>query len=230
MARYRLTQEYDDLGPLATDLVDYFHDVHRFHFIKSLHSPAGGALLCVRRGRRAHPGGKEKKIVVKHGINDFRADEIPGETHILEALRGAQHICQLLALRHDVIPDGDERAYANAWWAYDEFPLVWENPYMVLEAISNGTLDDFIKKNEGNPMSQDMLWILFLCLIRSCIAMAYPPYGEPGVTPTRERIKPGVEKSGISHSDMHGGNIMFGDAWEDDEHYGCNPLRVSELV
>ncbi|KAI0593133.1 hypothetical protein F4775DRAFT_597537 [Biscogniauxia sp. FL1348] len=225
---YRSTRAYKDLCDLSQELVDYFYDKHKFEFIKSVQWRSGGALLCVKN-EEPESSGKREGIVVKHGINQLRAWEIPGERQILEALRGAEHICQILAFQHDVVPDRDNDAWADAWIYSQKYPQVWDNPYIVLEAISGGTVDDFITKNAGKPVSQEILWILFLCLTRSCIAMAYPPYGEPGAPTRKEEIPPGVEQSGLSHCDLHSGNIMFGDSREDDEHYGVNPLKLIDF-
>ncbi|KAI1634878.1 hypothetical protein F4809DRAFT_491088 [Biscogniauxia mediterranea] len=225
---YRSTRAYEQLCDLSRALVDYFYDKHKFEFIKSLQWLSGGALLCLKSGE-PKSSGKREGIVVKHGINQLRAWEIPIEREGLEALRGAEHICQILPMQHDVVPDKDNDAWADAWIYSQKYPQVWESPYIVLEAISGGTVQDFIAKNEGKPVSQEILWILFLCLTRGCIAMAYPPYGGPGAPTRKEEIPPCVEQSGLSHGDLHTGNIMFGDPWEDDEHYGVNPFRLIDF-
>ncbi|CAJ2509398.1 Uu.00g144240.m01.CDS01 [Anthostomella pinea] len=54
--------------------------------------------------------------------------------------------------------------------------------------------------------------------------MAYPPNGDPGAPPVREVIPAGRAPTGLCHNDLHGGNVIFGDAVNDVEHGGGVPI------
>ncbi|KAI1631378.1 hypothetical protein F4809DRAFT_658030 [Biscogniauxia mediterranea] len=89
------------------------------------------------------------------------------------------------------------------------------NDYIFMEYLENGTIGDFITginiMGGVSFVPNRFLWRCFLCLIRGCIAMAWPPTEEDasGGTSVIERAKAG-DPSRIVHDDMHHFNLMFG--------------------
>ncbi|KAI3325952.1 hypothetical protein HD806DRAFT_552340 [Xylariaceae sp. AK1471] len=80
----------------------------------------------------------------------------------------------------------------------------------------SGTLKKFVnralEKGIAAPLPNRLLWMFFMCLIRMCIAMGWPPAKPPGENPqpVTERAE-GEPHGGLIHGDMHDGNIMFGE-------------------
>ncbi|KAI5918243.1 hypothetical protein F4810DRAFT_600515 [Camillea tinctor] len=104
--------------------------------------------------------------------------------------------------------------------------------FMFLEYLENGSMGDFLEKMmdwQGVArIPNRMLWRCFLCLIRACIAMAWPPTEQDAGNNTEviESTKD-VEARGIVHDDLHVGNVMFGPLINDPdepEHHASVPM------
>ncbi|KAH9903951.1 hypothetical protein F4778DRAFT_733351 [Xylariomycetidae sp. FL2044] len=85
---------FNNLGERAQNLVGFFVKKQVFQFLKSVHSPAGGALVLNEYDRE--DGSVKRKVIVKHGLSAFRDDDIRTEYRILTLLRGAEHVGQLI--------------------------------------------------------------------------------------------------------------------------------------
>ncbi|CAJ2513037.1 Uu.00g011560.m01.CDS01, partial [Anthostomella pinea] len=94
----------------------------------------------------------------------------------------------------------------------------WMQPYFYMEFLENGTLKQFQQRftisgrtlpdgtRETPVMPNRLLWSIFLCLIRACVGMAWPPLG-----PVLQLEFPREEEPlRLAHSDMHHDNLMFG--------------------
>ncbi|KAI0169699.1 hypothetical protein GGR52DRAFT_478218 [Hypoxylon sp. FL1284] len=96
-------------------------------------------------------------------------------------------------------------------------------------------VNDSIANNPSRPNNERkleyipsrVLWRLFLCLVRACIGMAYPPpnyYGRPDMY--REVILPNQDPELTIHFDMHPLNVFIDDpsrAWNDLPEHGLSP-------
>ncbi|KAI1649215.1 uncharacterized protein F4817DRAFT_44317 [Daldinia loculata] len=110
--------------------------------------------------------------------------------------------------------------------------------WIILEWLEHGELRSFITKarimiGRGTRLPNRLLWRFFTCLVRCCIAMAWPDSGE--------EVQRNVELSGIVHGDLHQGNgilitqarydiklanmsiVLLGEPPNDDEH-GITPI------
>ncbi|KAI3334166.1 hypothetical protein F4824DRAFT_512449 [Ustulina deusta] len=135
------------------------------------------------------------------GDPDSNADEdLRNEYHWLEKLRGAEHIIRLVyfadcslmipgtsngektyeasvakaaerdeALRSQVEGDGDGTK--------GEFSRARKCPTFALEYLPNGPLSETILKLEATKklIPNRILWRIWLCFVRQCVAMAFPP-------------------------------------------------------
>ncbi|KAI1497936.1 hypothetical protein F5X99DRAFT_395133 [Biscogniauxia marginata] len=92
-----------------------------------------------------------------------------------------------------------------------------------MEYLGNGTLDNFLNRvlRTGLPMPNRFLFRIFRCLLRACIAMAWPPKQPRGAPLRTEEIPDNLflrnSKAQIVHNDMHSGNILIGDL-DSEEH------------
>ncbi len=137
---------YHRLGERARGLLEYFGRHHRFQFIKSLHSPPGGALLC-NELEEGDDAGVRRKLIIKHGLITFRDYDIADEIETLTRLRGSEHVGQLVTMP-DVQHD-----------AQDEQNTALETPYFVLEYVPGGDLRYWV----GRQLGEEALWSIFLC-------------------------------------------------------------------
>ncbi|RYP04777.1 hypothetical protein DL765_010064 [Monosporascus sp. GIB2] len=149
----------------------------------------GGALLFNERGP---DGGFMRQIIVKYFDPGNDSGEPISELQILDALRGAE---RLFTFRSS----GSE-SLGNA---------------LILEYIGHGTLHAsilrFLEKRRRIP--ERLIWGVFLCLTRACVAMRYPAGLPQGALLYRE-LMPAPGQTGpinIQHNDMHLENILIGD-------------------
>ncbi|RYP62884.1 hypothetical protein DL771_009533 [Monosporascus sp. 5C6A] len=97
----------------------------------------------------------------------------------------------------------------------DHYLVGLNGPVIAMEYLENGTFGRLMAraKRQDVHLPNLMLWSLFLCLVRACVAMAYPieaPEGEPNRLETIP--KDGRQPSELYHGDLHVGNLMLGDA------------------
>lgn len=70
----------------------------------------------------------------------------------------------------------------------------------------------------------------FGVVIRACIAMAWPPWGNPNNI-QRENIQPGValDPLGVSHGNLQPGNVMIDELVQNDLEHVLQPrLKVCD--
>ncbi|KAI1101466.1 hypothetical protein F4804DRAFT_315828 [Jackrogersella minutella] len=71
-----------------------------------------------------------------------------------------------------------------------------------------------------------MLWTMFLCMVRTCIAMAWPwDAVDENETTMRDPSAP----SGLVHNDFHGGNLVFGPFLDSPEHTRTPILKLLDF-
>ncbi|KAI1434335.1 hypothetical protein GGR50DRAFT_695273 [Xylaria sp. CBS 124048] len=110
--------------------------------------------------------------------------------------------------------------------------------WVYMEWLENGTLGTFIDKASESeviqvPLPNRLLWRFFLCMTRMCIAMGWPPQQPEGddPQPVTERAH-GPAYGGLSHSDIHSGNVMLGGFMPDDpdkEHWLTPILKLIDF-
>ncbi|KAI1632908.1 hypothetical protein F4809DRAFT_57695 [Biscogniauxia mediterranea] len=76
-----------------------------------------------------------------------------------------------------------------------------------MEFIPGGTLDDF-KREVGEEIPTAVLWRIFLCLVKACVAMAYPTKSTASGL-VEEEIYPDVEPDNLAHCNLHPRNVLF---------------------
>ncbi|KAI0010575.1 hypothetical protein F4779DRAFT_304206 [Xylariaceae sp. FL0662B] len=121
-------------------------------------------------------------------------------------LRGAEHIGQLIPL------PGNNGGMGL-------------RPLIALEHIPNGTLRLFrtrLRRKKLRP-SNRLLWHIFLCLARQCVAMAYPPQGGRNAPLVRETIQ-ATRPDTIVQASSHLDNFLFGDQYTGDPEHGFVPI------
>ncbi|KAI0135051.1 hypothetical protein F4814DRAFT_454419 [Daldinia grandis] len=159
-------------------------------------------------------------FVVKRAIVAGVQRKLRSENRTLRLLRGAKHIVQLY--RTSGIRNPIDRARGRT---------------VIMEWIPNGTLGSFITRlaRSRDHQSNRMLHILFMCLIRMCIAMAFPPRKGRRAMPLREVLPDSravrERKTQLVHYDMHTHNILFGDIEPpgDNDHYVLPPLKLIDF-
>ncbi|KAI1798566.1 hypothetical protein F4811DRAFT_569683 [Daldinia bambusicola] len=210
-----------DVTAAANILRDYFsYDPdQRFHLEKAIGAGANGIAWRVKyidppvtrrlilkidkTGVMEGFGGKgdgRATSVDMNGPLQAGTNHIVNEKHALNILRKARHIVHLVEPEDDPL-DADIKDL-------DPHDLTG---WLFIEYLENGTLCDFVTKYMElyeEPLANRILWRFFLCLIRSCIAMAYPPGGQ-GYNLT-ETVPPNRRARRIRHGDMHDENVMFG--------------------
>ncbi|CAJ2501835.1 Uu.00g046880.m01.CDS01 [Anthostomella pinea] len=142
------------------------------------------------------------------------------EKRWLGALRLAKHVVYL------VVPAGDPFAAifeAAPSWRRDR------EDWLFLEFGENGTLLDFCIRCSGQKMKtlpNRMLWRLLMCLVRMCIAMAWPPPIPAGTTNPQHILEvAGAPPPGLLvHNDVHSGNVMFGSLVPGEVEHDLTPV------
>ncbi|OTB00628.1 hypothetical protein M426DRAFT_15313 [Hypoxylon sp. CI-4A] len=163
----------------------FFSDAARFKFVKTLYGGDTGFCACfVELG----PGGKGK-FVVKCSRSNIDPELMSNDLNWLQTLVNASHIVNILTISNNPL---DANGGINV-------------PYMILEYLENGTLTDFMDWSSGKVTPNRVLWRIFLCLVKACVAMAWPP-----AQGRHEEPRNGVNPISLAHRDMHSGNFIFG--------------------
>ncbi|KAK7968783.1 hypothetical protein PG988_007856 [Apiospora saccharicola] len=216
-------------------LITYFATrPNNFQLERFLASGAGANAWLVRYRKQA--GDRWGRIVLKTplGISaagydedpfdvGFGVEEFKAEKNILNAIR-TRHLVKLVNFSdaEDPLKQDGPRDFFQRW--------------IYLEYLQHGTLGEFARKctRHGIPhLPNRLLWRIFLCLIRACVAMAYVPdvpidrYDE-----NEEPCAVDAKSVSYSHNDMHSDNIMIGDMLSDPddvEHFISPVIKFIDL-
>ncbi|KAI2472901.1 hypothetical protein F4781DRAFT_293271 [Annulohypoxylon bovei var. microspora] len=160
-----------------------------------------------------------RRIAIKRSLDPRREDDLRNEITWLKTLRGAEHIVRLLASRDDPDPMASFRR-APRLSMYRPLGLQdslegLTGPIAVLEYLENADIarlyERLVKYDQLLP--NRILWSFFLCLIRACIALAYPPNRTEDQETRLETVPTdGRAPSFIEHADLHPANVMIGTA------------------
>ncbi|CAJ2503858.1 Uu.00g112520.m01.CDS01 [Anthostomella pinea] len=170
----------------------YFEtDPRRFKFHKHLASGGNGDtyVFCELDDR----GVERRKFVAKYSTSGPRSlNQLSNEIRIAQKLYGAMHIAQ------PIVEDGGMRTLRRGGGgggagtgAASSLPPE-DRDVLMTEYLAGLTLQQFIDNaRKYDVVPNRVLWMIFLCLTRMVIAMAYPPnkpYGAATEDPTVETI------------------------------------------
>ncbi|KAI0908494.1 hypothetical protein F4824DRAFT_512605 [Ustulina deusta] len=187
---------------VAIKVKTFFAEEPNYVFEKVAGTGAFGVTLCFRN-EHAEPN-DHRTIAVKAAT--WSNQDIGTEIKSLEPLIWAQHIVTIIKI------------------PFKSNETRWMNDNTIItEYLENGTLMNLKRRlGENYPprkLPNRILWAMFLCLVRGCIGMAYPP-GNLRKTPrgprdqlleTLPRNSNARPPSKLEHGDLHEANIMIGD-------------------
>ncbi|KAI0113325.1 kinase-like domain-containing protein [Daldinia grandis] len=194
------------------ELVKYFSQDDKFDFQYFIAHGSYGSASRVRYKNSTTKTWRD--FVVKRAFQLPAPEEaMRKEREYLRKLRGALHIVQILEIENNPLAKN---------------PVQGE--WIILEWLSCGALSDFIvrARKKVNRLPNRLLWRFFLCLIRACIAMADPP-NRTDEKVEKERVLGDLPEGGISHGDLHNGNVVLGDPPDDFEHTITPILKVIDF-
>ncbi|KAI2628479.1 hypothetical protein GGR54DRAFT_651334 [Hypoxylon sp. NC1633] len=198
-------EDFDDLksAELADRIASYFMPNPTLTYGGILGMGGNGGALLFREWNEETQ--TSRKIVVKYSLNERADIQLRNEAECLAMLRGAEHIVQMISL------PGAEVNVAGTG----------KRPTIALEYLPFGDAIRFRGKLADHfyqVTPSRLLWRFLLCIIRSRIAMAYPPRALPGAPAFQEVIWDDMETFGLTQNSPHGGNIVFGNFSFDLEH------------
>ncbi|KAI1329267.1 hypothetical protein F5Y16DRAFT_397458 [Xylariaceae sp. FL0255] len=174
-----------------------------------------------------------KRMVIKRPLTE-QYGGIQNEARVLLALRNNLHISRILAWRFQQQAPIAASMAREAPPAAPSPPGYQDNfltglfgPVIAMEYLENGTLRGLRHRlEEGDIRAPNrVLWSIYLCLVRGCVAMAYPKPAAANGEPTLEEIPaPETGKLGIQHRDLHLGNVMFGSTDPDVNEHNLIPI------
>ncbi|KAI1211446.1 uncharacterized protein F4807DRAFT_420405 [Annulohypoxylon truncatum] len=155
-----------------------------------------------------------RRIAIKRSVNPRHDDDLRNEITWLKTLRGSEHIVRLLASRDEPAPLTPVRGARRTPITRDPLEGII-GPIAVLEYLENADIkrlyNRLVKYDQLLP--NRILWSFFLCLIRACVALAYPMNGTEDQVSQLETIPTdGRRPSDIEHADLHQANVMIGTA------------------
>ncbi|KAK7913947.1 hypothetical protein PG985_011650 [Apiospora marii] len=222
----------EELGPIRKRIQGYFGDSKNFKLDRFLgKGVTAHAWLIRHRKQEKDPW---QKLVLKtpayvegslreqqfangpEGVTEFHE-----EAGLLKLIR-TRHLVRLIDFcGQDPLNQNGARNYFGNW--------------IYLEYLENGNLAEFLEKCEAHSIPyvpNRLLWRMFLCMIRACIAMAYIPPGDP-VDRYDQNEEPCEDSKGsYTHVDMHSKNIMLGALLgdpDDLEHAISPPVKFIDL-
>ncbi|KAK7942690.1 uncharacterized protein PG986_011803 [Apiospora aurea] len=160
-------------------------------------------------------------------------EALRNEIRWLKKLRGSEHIVRLVASKDDGEKEENQGAVARLAQELSSLRVSnndnsrgnanvkdslvgLEGPVLVMEYLANGDLAQMHSRTIKYDLvvPNRVLWSILLCLVRACIAMAYPRKADENAEePGRLEEIPGdgTPPSNLEHGDLHMGNIMMGD-------------------
>ncbi|KAI1767527.1 hypothetical protein GGR53DRAFT_97566 [Hypoxylon sp. FL1150] len=180
---------------------------------------------------------RSRKLVVKRALPG-REEDLRNEISYLKKLRGAEHVVALVASRDERAPRERDRqrrsleALAGRRLGLRNALEGIAGPVAVLEYMEHGNIEKIYSRcmQTDTMVPNRVLWALFLCLIRACIALAYPIGAEENAQTRLETIPTdGTGPSKIEHADLHGENIMIGEVDGFVEHQIVPPFKFIDF-
>ncbi|KAI1332718.1 hypothetical protein F5Y16DRAFT_123661 [Xylariaceae sp. FL0255] len=190
-----------------------------FEFVKFVANGVSGfSCLMKLNFPKWHFWRQPQQFVFKRAV-DVKTDQaLKRENRALRRLRGSLHILQKFPLK-------------KKW----HFPLYSDGrPIIVTEWVPHGPLAAFRDRAiaSGRSLPNRLLLRFFLCLLKFCIAMAWPPRGARGATPRTEKVPTSPIERALQtqfrHADMHLNNILIG-ALDASEHSNVPILKLIDF-
>ncbi|KAI0542143.1 hypothetical protein GGR58DRAFT_527223 [Xylaria digitata] len=177
---------------VTDEIKQFFSNEPRYEFEKVAGQGGSGIAICFR-DKEAGPDEFSRFIIKTVVLGDNK--EIADEKKWLDRLRWAEHIVTPITLDPDPLAGPRQKG---------ELSILFSKPYLIIEYIENGTLDNFLIKRRAaglGHLPNRVLWDLFLCrksakshvayrkewncalppgltlreVVKACIAMAWPP-------------------------------------------------------
>ncbi|KAI1077245.1 hypothetical protein F5B20DRAFT_552830 [Whalleya microplaca] len=226
------------------DVRNYFSSRPHFKYVTSVGlDNHGGALLFKEL---MNDGSFRRNFIVKFSLGtDDSDDQLRNEAGWLRRLRGCEHIVRLfdmeeasLLLPSDPRLSRSERVRERLDMRRIFRPRPRERrptrPTIAMEYVPSGTVGQwrFRMSRAKRRFPNRVLWNIFLCLIRQCVAMAYPPDGrilrleddkedtliDENTPAWRERILAGVKPFTLIQGSPHLANVLIDNITSEDEH------------
>ncbi|KAI1078260.1 kinase-like domain-containing protein [Whalleya microplaca] len=164
-------------------------------------------------------GNTYRRLAIKRALRVQKEDDLRNEIARLTSLRGAEHIVRMVACRDEPEPPSlltrvRRRLLRRRLVLQDSLAGLY-GPVFMMEYMENGDVGTLYRKlrQHNELLPNRVLWSFFLCLIRACVALAYPLNGAEDQPNRLETIPTdGREPSMIEHADLHAGNVMIGEA------------------
>ncbi|KAK7977343.1 hypothetical protein PG996_003409 [Apiospora saccharicola] len=217
-AFFRGTASQEQLAALQSYFGGADHVRCRFQYIGLLGAGAFGVAVRIRE--TFFDGRPSRDFAIKQANTEAHRRELRWEIERIQRVAGGMHIVQPISVDNSRFYDYDieeaPKVHPSRW---DEQRKAYERegyllgPLLVIELLEHGALQDLVNKGKNYDVRHwpnRLLWRFFLCLVRACVAMAYPRrLGNNGQT--LEEIPPGNGMpSNFTHTDMHAGNVMLG--------------------
>ncbi|RYP73351.1 hypothetical protein DL770_007801 [Monosporascus sp. CRB-9-2] len=188
-------------------LEKYFEgDAEKRFQLENRHGKGGQASVYkVKYTRPGYRSAIPRFLVLKLADPEKKSDVegLRKEKAILQRLQGCKHIARMRNTTNDPLAS-----------AADELGWAW----IYLDLLENGTLRTFMERSKAaglNSLPNRLLWRIFLCMVRSCIGMAWPRRADNDNETTMRQLP---TSTGITHNDIHGDNFMFGPYLDNPEH------------
>ncbi|KAI1073833.1 hypothetical protein F5B20DRAFT_574518 [Whalleya microplaca] len=161
------------------------------------------AVLVRKRSRTTN----DHRMVLKKAKGRDSENQLKNEISWLKRLRGAEHIVRMLAAHDGTMSTSAGSVSGSALQGLT-------NPIMAMQYLENGSFSRLMERlrQKNMHLPNRILWSFFLCLVRACVGLAYPPDGREEDSPELEAIPTdGRLPTDLYHGDLHAGNIMIGD-------------------
>ncbi|KAI1457805.1 hypothetical protein F4805DRAFT_166226 [Annulohypoxylon moriforme] len=227
-----------EVARVEKGMKEHFGFVTAWEYEKMAGRGADCLAFLVKRKRRLPLELRHRRYIIKRAISDHGDSSLRIEGTWLQRLQGSAHIGAMIRFRDDdEIPKASRietglpfakvlfgkngnvrraiRRLINPFNLDDELELDELAPYplIVLEYLEHGTFARLISRlsHYNTTVPNRLLWSFFLCLVRACVALAYPPMLAKGRPTELETIPAdGREQSQLVHGFLHTGNVMIG--------------------
>ncbi|KAI0486728.1 kinase-like domain-containing protein [Xylaria cf. heliscus] len=207
---------------------DHFNRNSSFEYEKVIgRGVFGVAYSIIERGFAR----RDQRLVVKRAPVELAYGELRNEIQTMSRLNGSAHIARVVAAGDDgwnTRPTGILRRLAAGVFGRPEDMLTGlKGPSLVLEHLENGTMESLMDtlRKKGKSLPNRVLWSIYLCLVRACVAMKFPPEQPFNTESKLEEIPEDQSAPGnIVHND-----ILIGSIGDFPEHAIIPPVKMIDF-